>query len=150
MLTFSPMRDTSHSGTLVLMMQGLYDADPASHPVLPSHFPKTISRLLSRPESGTILLFLDADTPIGYALLIPYWSNEFGGNLLFIDELFVSPSRRGQGIAKAFFIHLEQNPPPDTVALALEVTPNNLKAKELYHSLGFEKRKNDLLIQRLK
>ncbi len=29
---------------------------------------------------------------VGYAILIPYWSNEFGGNLLFIDELFVSPA----------------------------------------------------------
>jgi hypothetical protein len=30
----------------------------------------------------------------GYALLIPYWSNELGGTLLYVDEIFVIPEAR--------------------------------------------------------
>jgi hypothetical protein len=40
---------------------------------------------------------------LGYALLIPYWSNEFGGVLLFVDELFVLREVRNRGIGHSFF-----------------------------------------------
>jgi GNAT superfamily N-acetyltransferase len=149
MITFSPICDAFHGPAVSEMMRGLYQEDPASHPVDEAHFQRTIAHLLAHPEAGQIVLFMDGKTPAGYAVLISYWSNEFGGNLLFIDELFVSQSHRGKGIAKQFFGYLEQNPPAGTVALALEVTPANAKARGLYESLGFAKRKNDVLIKRL-
>jgi ribosomal protein S18 acetylase RimI-like enzyme len=83
---------------------------------------------------------------LGYALLIPYWSNEFGGVLLFVDELFVLREVRNRGIGHSFFRFLTPDRPFDAVALGLEVSPHNAKARRLYESLGFKPRKTSVLV----
>ena len=85
----------------------------------------------------------------GYALLIPYWSNEFGGTLLFVDELFVDEAHRGQGIARSFLTFLAGDRPYRAVALALEVSPRNERARALYESLGFHQRHHEMMTRTL-
>lgn len=72
----------------------------------------------------------------GYAITIPYPSQEAGGTVLWIDELFVLPEFRGQGIAKEFFKFAEGL--SGKVALRLEVEPDNERALNLYKSIGFK------------
>ncbi len=150
MILYAPMKEGGRSGEVAAMMGALYAADPASHPVHKSHFERTLERVRNKPETGRVVLFEDGEQLAGYALLVPYWSNEFGGVLMFIDELFVDEAWRGQGVAKGFFAWLEANPGEETVALVLEVTPGNAGARKLYEGLGFEKRKNDMLVRRVK
>ncbi len=73
----------------------------------------------------------------GFALTPVYASQEFGGRVLWIDELFVKPQFRGQGLATEFFGFLENNS-QGCKLLRLEVEPDNKKAISLYKSLGFE------------
>ena len=72
----------------------------------------------------------------GYALTVNYPSQEFGGNVLWIDELFVLPEFRNRGIARSFFEFAEGL--SEKIALRLEVEPDNEKAVKLYKSLGFK------------
>lgn len=150
MIQYVAMRDKTWAVEVAGMMRALYATHPASHPVAESHFQRTIDRLLARPEAGTIVLFIEESALMGYAILIPYWSNEFGGVLLFIDELFVRAQSRGKGIAKGFLAQAESKSGADAVALALEVDPQNTEARRLYEALGFEKRKDEMLVKRLK
>lgn len=143
--TFVPLADTAHATAVEAMMAALYAEDPAGHAVDTAGFRRTIETLLREPGAGHIILFLETGEPVGYAVLIPYWSNEFGGRLIVIDELFVIPERRGRGIAKAFFAYLRAAPPMESVGVALEVTPGNLRAQKLYASMGFAPRKNTVL-----
>jgi ribosomal protein S18 acetylase RimI-like enzyme len=75
----------------------------------------------------------------GYALLIPFWSNELGGSVCVVDELFVLPEHRGQGHGQSLFAAIEQGDvwSAPIVAIALGVTPNNDRARRLYERLGF-------------
>jgi GNAT superfamily N-acetyltransferase len=95
------------------------------------------------------VLFVQQDGVCGYAILIPYWSNEFGGVLLFVDELFVDATMRGQGVAQAFFAFVDETRPYDAVALALEVAPRNKGARALYERLGFSDRYHGMMVRRL-
>jgi GNAT superfamily N-acetyltransferase len=152
MTTFQTMTDERHAPALVAMMEALYSGD-AINPGEATHgarnatdFHNTIRHLLAAPQQGHIVLFLEAGTLLGYAILIPYWSNEFGGNLVFIDEIFVHPLARGRAIAKTFFRSLHSTRPFEAVALALEVSPNNVKARQLYESVGFVPRTYSTLV----
>ena len=145
-LTFTALTDIGHAATVASMMASLYAEDPSPHPIGQANFHRTIETLLTSPASGQIILFTQSAAPVGYAILIPYWSNEFGGRILIVDELFVLPDHRGQGIAKIFFAHLKSTRPMQSVALALEVTPTNTRAQKLYQSLGFHPRKNAAMI----
>ena len=143
---FVTMTDTRRRDELVAMMRALYAEDPAAVPVDESGFPRTIEVLIAEPSRGQIVLFLEGSRLQGYALLISYWSNELGGPLLFIDELFVTPGARGRGIGTSFLLYLRDQRPLGAVALALEVTPANTRAMRLYTSLGFLERENSTLV----
>ena len=131
------------------MMRALYTEDQAASPVDQSRFAANIEFLVSHPSRGRIVLFREGGSLCGYALVIPYWSNEFGGTLLFVDEMLVVPEARNQGIGRSFFKYLDEGRPFEAVALALEVSPSNNSARRFYESLGFRPRKNSTLTRRL-
>jgi ribosomal protein S18 acetylase RimI-like enzyme len=147
-LDFTTMHDLRHHADLLAMMHGLHSEDQGESPVDDSRFPLTIAFFPANPSHGRIVLFEEGGTLRGYALLVPYWSNEFGCPLVVVDELFVTPEARNRGIARNFFQFLGNERPFDAVALALEVNPSNTGALRLYQSLGFARRHNSLLIHR--
>jgi len=143
------MTDRTHAAQVLRMMRELYETDAPELDVDPEKFPLTLDRLLADPARGRVVLFVEGDAVAGYSLLIPYWSNEFAGTVLIVDELLVEQAFRGQGIASAFFRFLEQERPFDAVTLALEVSPKNARARGLYESMGFEERYLRTMTRRL-
>jgi len=148
-LSFATMTDHDHSGDVVRMMRELYETDAPDLGVDFAKFPATIERLLGEPSRGRIVLAMSDGAVAGYALLIPYWSNEFGGIVVLLDELLVEQQFRGQGIGRAFLRFLDEHRPFEAVALALEVSPKNAAARALYESMGFEERKFRMMTRRL-
>lgn len=59
------------------------------------------------------------------------------------------PDARNRGIGRSFFRNLDETRPFEAVALALEVSPGNHRARRLYESLGFRPRRNSTLTRRL-
>jgi ribosomal protein S18 acetylase RimI-like enzyme len=84
----------------------------------------------------------------GYALLFKYWYNEFGGMVLNVDELFVKPEFRDQGIASLYLSELSRKA-KDYVALSLEVLPTNKEAYSLYRRTGFTEKETVALYKML-
>jgi GNAT superfamily N-acetyltransferase len=136
---------------IVRLCLALNAEDPGSAPVPAAHTLRTLQALRERPHLGRVVV-LDLAGPCGYALLIPFWSNEYGGETLVIDELYVEPAQRGHGHATALIQELATRADPKDshlVALALETTPANASARRLYERLGF-KAGNLVLRRRLK
>jgi ribosomal protein S18 acetylase RimI-like enzyme len=148
-LKFLPLTRDRPAGEVIAMMRALFDEDPPSSPVDPTRFPATVETLLAEPSRGTILVIEERAVTRGYAILIPYWSNEFGGTIVYVDELFVMPEARNRGIAHQLFEFLSRTKPFGAIALALEVSPANERAQRLYTSIGFSTRRNSTLIRRL-
>ena len=76
----------------------------------------------------------------GYALLISFYSNELRGRVCVIDEVYVAPAFRGRGLGQRLLEVLgTRGFPPfaDAVALELEVSPKNERARALYARTGF-------------
>jgi ribosomal protein S18 acetylase RimI-like enzyme len=117
----------------------LYEEDPEGQPITGEKIDNTVRELSEHPEKGELLVFTEAKEIVGYAIVIYYWSNELGGDVLHIDELFVKKSWRSRGIASHF---IEQISKRDAAALQLEVTPSNEHALSCYKKLGFEPSKN--------
>ncbi len=124
------------------MVHALYSEDPSPQKPGIENTRLTFQEFEKHPEKGRIIIFENVNDIAGYAILVHFWSNEYGGNKIFIDEIFVLPSFRGQGIAKSFFQYLETDFPMPAVALELEVTPDNSAARRLYERLGFRPAKN--------
>ena len=95
---FEIMTSIADAPAVVAMMNGLYDEDPASGRLDRGRFGRTIEIFLAQPQRGSVMLIRVRGDLAGYALLVPYFSNELGGVILFIDELFVLPPHRGRGL----------------------------------------------------
>jgi ribosomal protein S18 acetylase RimI-like enzyme len=126
-------------------MHGLYIDDPSPISMTEEKIRRTFQALQKTPEYGTIMVFECDSIVVGYAILINYWSHEYGGNLLNLDELYVAPTFRRQGIATTFITYLLETRPMNAVGLQLEVSPTNKRARSLYTSLGFTTHKNETL-----
>ena len=85
------------------------------------------------------LLLREGEQPIGHALMVPYYSNEFGGLLVMLDEFFVVAEHRRHGIGGEVLEKLKEWASCHGYAgITLEVTDANPKAKLLYERHGFE------------
>jgi GNAT superfamily N-acetyltransferase len=100
---------------------------------------RTFELFAQKPERGEIVI-LTRDSgesePVGYAILIPWWSNEFRGEALLLDELYVAPGHRGGTGAAALEAIEERARSRGVRVIALEVLPGS-KAHGLYQRAGF-------------
>ncbi len=122
---------------IVASSLALYVEDPSPESVDAAQVRRTIAALRDDPRRGRVLV-LDEGGVCGHAFLISFWSNELGGDVCTIDELFVAPRARGRGHAGALLDALAAGAWwHDAVAVALEVTPDNRRARALYERHGF-------------
>lgn len=130
------------------MMLDLYVGDPGGAPMNLTKTQETFAALLEKPDRGNIIVMLRDGVLVGYSVLINFWSNEYGGNLLHIDELYVKAAYRGQGIASQFIRYLREQQFNNLVGMMLEVSDINDQARKLYLSLGFKRHKNEVLFMK--
>lgn len=99
--------------------------------------PRAVSALLSDPGCGALLL-LGADGTDGYMALTRGFSLEQGGHHALLDELYIAPAARGQGLgAQALELASTQARTWGVAVLRLEVHHHNPRAKALYLRAGF-------------
>ena len=133
--TAQPADDDS----LFEMCLQLYSEDPGPSPVPAKHMRATLAELRRDPSPGRAVVSEVGEQPAGYALLIVFWSNELGGDICEVDEIFVIPEHRGRGYGKSLFAAITNGDLWSTrvVAIELGVTPANARARRLYERLGF-------------
>jgi len=133
---------TSDDEGIVSMCMPLNSEDPGPAPVEPEQVRHTLAKLREQSHRGRAVVCDMDGRAVGYALLISVWSNELGGEVCNIDELFVAPEFRGCGLATTLLMRLADGGhslwPIKPTALALEVTPKNERAIALYERLGFQ------------
>jgi ribosomal protein S18 acetylase RimI-like enzyme len=129
------------------MILALYQEDPPGQTMSLEKIRRTVQELSAHPEKGDIALALAGDLVVGYAIVIRYWSNEYGGDIACIDELYVKPDWRGLGIGASCLDHIAGS--GDYRALLLETTPANRRAREFYIRKGFGPMSNRRLFKRL-
>jgi GNAT superfamily N-acetyltransferase len=117
----------------------LYEEDPGPLPGDGRPTRATLARLRREPWRGRAVVLDVGPQVIGYALLIAYWSNEFGGEVCAVDELYVARDFRSRGHGAALIEAIERRDvwAAPVAAIALGVTPGNTRARRLYERLGF-------------
>lgn len=122
------------------MSRAFYASEATDHPVPESHFRRTFGEILTHsPLARGWIVIVGDDRPAGYLLASLTWSNEFGGRVAWMEELYLRPEARGRGVGRRVLeAALEELKARDKVAgFRLEVAPANVSVSELYRRLGF-------------
>ena len=72
---------------------------------------------------------------LGYGMIAKSFSTEFGKPCIWVEDLYLKPEYRGQGIGGKFFEYLEQN--YTECIFRLEVEEENERAIHVYEKNGF-------------
>lgn len=118
-----------------------YASEATDHPVPEEHFRRTFSETVGgSPLARGWMIRDEGGRPVGYLLASITWSNEFGGRVAWMEELYLRPETRGRGMGrKVIELVMEELKEIDKVAgFRLEVTPANKSISDLYKRMGFE------------
>lgn len=132
------------------MMFALKGEDSEEWPLDDSKIDLFFAYLVNNKKDKLFIAEQDGDI-IGYAILIASYSLEFGGIFTELDELFIKPDYRSQGIGTRFIKWLENSAKESgSKVLGLEATLSNEKAQNLYKRLGYDSLPRILFIKELK
>ncbi|HSN96864.1 MAG TPA: GNAT family N-acetyltransferase [Candidatus Nanopelagicales bacterium] len=141
-VTFRPYRPADDEPALAALMRGL-DADAANIRRTPEeHLARTLTFLRTAGQDRALCALAEADDGalIGYALLIPFWSGEYGGELFLLDEFYLTPDRRSQGLGARFIAWIEETARrTGRVGITFGVVGGNPRAMRFYERLGYER-----------
>jgi len=95
--------------------------------------------LLDDDTRGAVWIVNGDDTPVGYIVLTVRHSMEYGGLDGFIDDFYVRPAFRRQGLGQsAVDALLAEAAQRGLKALHVEAARDKTAARELYDRLGFK------------
>ncbi|MFA0816101.1 MAG: GNAT family N-acetyltransferase [Anaerofustis sp.] len=123
------------------MAQKMYDTDTVCNPVPFDHFEKTFLELQHSDCYASCYVYEEENKHLsGYTLLSKTYSQEAGGIVLWIEELFIKDEFRGLGHAKELIEFILHSAHGDSTIrrIRLEVTESNHKAISLYEKYNFK------------
>src|SRR5260370_33021663 len=124
-----------HRAAVVRLLRAQYDEHRIE--LSPERLDSAVAGMIDVPERGALLIALDGDEPVGLAVLSYAWTLEHGGRVAWLDELYVVPGRREQGLGAALLAPAQEvATSPGCNAIELAVDAGHRRAARLYQRAG--------------
>ena len=124
------------------MSRDFYSSDAVIHPISDENRERTFAECLRSDQYASIFIIECDGAVAGYALTALHFSQEMGGLVVWIEELYIKESFRGRGLGGEFFDYIEKNPrllssDHDIAGYRLECEYENDGAMRLYKRRGY-------------
>lgn len=117
------------------MAREFYSSDAVMHDVGEENISAAFEEYLRSDVYAECFILEDGGIAVGYGQISKTFSQEAGGLVIWLEELFIKKNFRGKGYGKAYFDFIFKNYPAKRYRL--EVEKENEGAVRLYKSLGF-------------
>lgn len=122
----------------LILAKAFYSSPAVAHTVPTKHHLITFEQLMKDNTYAECYMMEYSGKVVGYALLAKTFSQEAGGLVVWIEELFLLPEYRNKGLGTEFFQFVKETIEPNVARVRLEVEPDNTDAIRLYKQMGFE------------
>ena len=147
-LTFRPITAADETD-FYTMAEEFYHSDAVLHPIPAEYHRRAFAEMMRSGQYLSGYIFTDGDNTAGFAVTNRMMQHEAGGVMVWVEDLYIRPAYRGQGLGSRFLAWLEEQLRGDAVMLRLETDPENERAQELYYRLGYENLNYLQMIKRL-
>ncbi|MBR2011524.1 MAG: GNAT family N-acetyltransferase [Clostridia bacterium] len=117
------------------MATDFYSSPAVLHSIPQKYMQNTVKAVLGGTPFADIYMFEQNGDTVGYGLLAHTYSQEAGGAVCWLEEIYVRPTARGAGVGAAFIEFIKGTVP--AARFRLEVEPDNTRVKALYRRHGF-------------
>lgn len=126
-----------HEADFYEMCTQFFSSPAVCHPIQEECLKNTFQTALEGSPYMRGLMLVENDTTIGYLLLSFTYSNEVGGMVVWIEEIFIKEPYRNKGYGTKVFTWVKETYQTSAKRFRLEVSPENEGAKALYQKLGY-------------
>jgi len=119
------------------MAKDFYTSDAVLFKIDEKNITDTFDELMRSDMYAECFIFEREGHAAGYSLLAKTYSQEAGGMVVWIEEIFVIPEYRSKGLGKEFFQYLDMNRPERIKRMRLEADSGNVDAMALYERMDF-------------
>ncbi len=124
--------------TYIALADEFYSSAAVLHKIPEENFGRTFETVVASSPYARLFLLMNGSVAVGYLLTAETYSQEAGGKVIWIEEIYVSPKFRGNGIGKTAIEELKILAQKEGVKrIRLEYEPSNADAVRLYEKLGF-------------
>ena len=120
------------------MAREFYHTDAVLQPIPDEYYVRTVEEAIRSDAYAEIFLFECGGETAGYGLTAKTFSQEAGGYVWWIEEVYIREKFRSRGLGREFFRYLEEQKGKEVTRLRLEVEKENTRAVSLYERLGYE------------
>lgn len=122
----------------VEMASEFYHSPAVLHPVPDAFFERTADEALASDAYAQIYILECDGRSAGYGLTAKTFSQEAGGYVIWLEELYIREEYRSRGLGSEFFAYVEKKYEGRAARFRLEVEEDNVRAVSLYKRLGYE------------
>lgn len=120
----------------VELSKGFYSGGASLHGANLAHIDSTFAECVKGSPFAQAYIIEEDGKPAGFALFSFTWSNESGGMVTLLEELYVAPEFRGLRLGTQFMDWMLDTY-KDMSRIRLEVCRQNDGARRLYERYGF-------------
>lgn len=114
-----------------------YHSDAVLHPIPDAHLEKSFDLMTQgSPYMEGYMVEANGECA-GYAIVSLTYSNEAGGIVVWLEELYISPAFQGKGLGGEFFDYIERQYAGRAARIRLEAARGNAGAIRLYQRRGY-------------
>ena len=117
-------------------VKDFYISDAVVHNIPESFIEKTFDELMKSDNYASAYIIEKDGKRAGYALLAKTFSQEAGGIVIWLEEIYILPQFRSCGLGGEFLSFLKEK--VSASRIRLELFKSNLRAMEVYKRHGFE------------
>ncbi len=131
----------------ISMAKDFYNTDSVLYKSSTKNFENTFNEILKQnPFILGYIIEYENETS-GYVLLSKMYSNEFGGYIFMLEELFIKDKFRNKGLASKTIEEVLYIVEKDGVGIRLEVEPEHYDLMKFYNKFGFDELKYKQMIK---
>ena len=121
----------------ISMVKDFYDSEAVLHTIPTENILNTFKEVVSCSPYAKAYMIEEQEEAAGYGLISLTYSNEVGGLVVWIEELYIRHKFRGLGLGSSFLEFIEREFSDKAKRFRLEISKANESVQRVYSRQGY-------------